>query len=270
MSIALNQLTWVARIATDVDAPPIAAISRAGITNVELMLPSDFHSAFDIASARTAELSIQLRSAGMTTSVLNLRHDNAIDLGRPLGKSHDAAIERIIQVMDLAANIGANTISITPAAVIAGDGSSVNRYEDAFGHSIRSLSVLRFEAAMRCIRIACRIGVAGFLLSPMDTRMWLDAVNSPWIGARIDPVAIASAGCPIDWLQSLGHRIVMIDYVDSASDSNALRSTSVDWPSLMRACRSNNNARQASVSTSIDDLDAAAALMHAETQRASS
>ncbi len=270
MPIASNQMTWVARIATNVDAPPFAAISRAGITNVELILPSNLHSTFDITSARIAELSIQIRNAGLFPSVLSLPYDDAIDLGRAAGKSHDAAIERIIQVMDLAASIGANTISITPAAVIASDGSSVNRYEDAFGHSTKSLSTLRFEAAMRCVRIACRIGAAGFLLSPIDTRLWLDTVNSPWVGGRIDPVAIASTGRPVDWLQSLGHRIVMIDYADMANDGESARSTSVDWPSLMRACRSNNNACQASVSSSIDDLDAAAALMQDELQRASS
>ncbi|HPF37504.1 MAG TPA: TIM barrel protein [Phycisphaerae bacterium] len=213
-------------------APPAETLQRAGIQGVELIAPSEPVGSDVPLRGFAAEPAERFRAAGLPVVALTLPADPNHHIGAPSDDLRQKAVEQVILAMDVARQIGARVVTISPGAVFNDDGEPIHRYEDVYHRALKSMIDLRFEAANRCIRIACRLASSGFLISPIDARTWIDQVNSPWIGGHFDPMRIAQVGSPADWADALGRRIFAADWPAPPTANDGALSRRVNWPDL--------------------------------------
>lgn len=212
---------------------------------------------FDAVANSIVEASHRLGVAGLAAKAIQIPSDDGCTIGASDAAVREDAARVIQETLGVAGQIGADLVTIDAGAVLSGDRKSVvNRYEDVYHYSLEVMTDLRFEAAARCIRVACRLGSRGFLVSPMDARRWLDDVNSPWVGGRIDPTFICANGCPLDWCTSLGHRLMVVDF--SAPSMSAGGVAPIDWPPLISGIGTINNDAVVVVDANPPAIDAAA------------
>ena len=83
-----------------------------------------------------------------------------------------------------------------------------------------------------------------FLVSPLETRKFVDQFHSPWIQTHFDVGNVMQYGYPQDWILTLGPRIKRVhlkDYKLSARSEQGhfadLLEGDVDWKEVMAALR---------------------------------
>ena len=106
-------------------------------------------------------------------------------------------------------------------------------HRDMTSLAYRLLHNIRFEAERCGVMIALEAGAHGHLLSPIELREVIDAVNSWAIGVCVDVNRIAIFSHPVDWIYSLGRRIHAIrinDFTDrkDAANGGALGFTTIE------------------------------------------
>ncbi|MCA9256830.1 MAG: sugar phosphate isomerase/epimerase [Phycisphaerales bacterium] len=237
-------------------APPAETLQRAGIQGIELIAPSASDVTAETLRGLAAELAERFRAVSLPVVALNLAPDSLRHIGAPSDDLRQKAIENVVLAMDVAREIGARLVTISPGAVFNDDGEPICRYEDVYHRALKSMIGLRFEAANRCIRIACRLATSGFLISPIDARTWIDQVNSPWIGGHFDPMRIAQVGTPADWAEALGRRIFAADWPTSPAANNCVSSRRMNWPDLRATLRDIRNDIIVSIDPERISLDA--------------
>lgn len=134
--------------------------------------------------------------------------------------------------------LGSDSILIVPGLVTA-DVSYDKAYDRAFA-AVKSLAPIATE-------LQIHIGIENvwnkFLLSPLETRNFIDAVGSPYVGAYFDVGNILYNGYPEQWIRILNTRIKKLhikDYKNAAAGSGSfvdLLSGDVDWPAVTDALR---------------------------------
>jgi len=87
------------------------------------------------------------------------------------------------------------------------ESSGFARYQDALNFAYQLLRAARFEAEAAGVVVAVEAAHDGCLLSPVELRELIDAVNSWVVGACLDVDRVRTVGEPIDWLTTLTHRV---------------------------------------------------------------
>lgn len=157
-----------------------------------------------------------------------------------------AAARRImVKMLELGQALGITSLLTIPGSVdVAWDPSvPVLPYDVVFSRCHEGLLGVLPE----CERTGVRIGVENvwnnFLLSPLEMRDFIDAFNSPYIGAYFDVGNVIPTGYPEQWIAILGSRIIGIhvkDYrraVGSLAGFVDLLEGDVNWPAVMAALR---------------------------------
>ncbi len=137
--------------------------------------------------------------------------------------------------------VGATSVLIVPAVV----GKSVS-YRDAWTRSQDAIAKLLPLAEELKVSLALENVWNHFLLSPMECARYIDAFNSPWIGAYLDPGNLVVHGWPEHWVECLGTRIFKIDVKDYSrkklNDEGKWKGFQVkigegdtDWPAVRKA-----------------------------------
>lgn len=263
MSNAHRPARWIVRVPATAIDEHIDLLKQYGWTDVELRLSLHDDDA-DASMCRIRDAASRLRDSDLNPTAVCVTANASQNIGVSQPSAREAACAELVSLMDLAAEIGAALVTISPAVVTHGN-DITQRYEDAYHFSLQSMIGLRFEAAARCIRIACRLGSAGFLLSPMDARLWLDEVNSPWVGGRIDPLGIAHSGCPTDWTKTLAHRIFAADFSDLSHTTDAATQRCVDWRALLRLFNAIDNDVAIAIPADEAQCNSARSLIEADT-----
>jgi hexulose-6-phosphate isomerase len=151
-----------------------------------------------------------------------------------------AAENRIQAALDQAAWLEAAVLvlpssALSPAVEALG-GAAI---DDSYHLAGESLLRLRFEAQRRAVAIACCVPGDRMLGAPLETRDFLDRINSPWVGADLD-LSPSTKRNPCDWVAVLTHRIrsVTIDELIAKSHGAAvaasLRSAAYDGYAVLR------------------------------------
>jgi len=222
MASSADKPEFVARIAPtlwrEALDPTLRDVAGSGIQSIEVMLGE---SPFDPEIALTTAARIQ-RSAqdhGLRLRGLILP-DSEFTIGASDSEKRAAGSRETLKAIELADKVGAEMVSLCPGAVrTAASGRLIDRYEDVFHQAVIELGDLRHDAARLGVRLACRVAHAAFLTSPLDVRDFLDRCNSPWIGARLNARAVGAIGVVEDWVQSLGHRLMVLE-LDDPLDGN--------------------------------------------------
>ncbi|MGB9619414.1 MAG: sugar phosphate isomerase/epimerase family protein [Armatimonadota bacterium] len=124
-----------------------------------------------------------------------------------------STVERAMEIarrsLRIARWLGADTLLVVPGTV-----TKDVPYDLAYERALSALKGLAPEAE----RLGVRIGVENvwnkFLLSPLEMRDFIDAVDSPMVGSYFDAGNVLVNGYPEHWIRILGSRIIKIHVKD--------------------------------------------------------
>ncbi len=120
-------------------------------------------------------------------------------------------------------------------------GSEVIDYEVAYDRALQGLTELAPFAESHGVIIGVENIWNKFLLSPLEMRGFIDAVNSPFVGVWLDVANMLMFGYPEQWIRILNARIKKVHFKDFRRGVNSLHgfvdllAGDVDWKAVRAA-----------------------------------
>lgn len=155
------------------------------------------------------------------------------------------AIDTAKKALRVASYLELDAMLLVPGGVGADfiPGFGVTNYESAYNNALKALR----EIAQVAEEVGVSVGVENvwnkFLLSPLEFRGFLDAVNSPRVGCYFDVGNVVLLGYPEHWIRILGKRIVRVHFKDFQKSIGTidgfcpLGKGDVDWPEVINALK---------------------------------
>lgn len=137
----------------------------------------------------------------------------------------------------------AQWLGVHSVLTVAGNVTAEVRYDVALEHALASIEDLVPTAEKHRVCLAVENVWNKFLLSPVETRDFIDQCQSEYVGAYFDIGNIILYGYPEQWIRILGRRIRMVHAKDfrtatgNATGFVMLMEGDVDWPAVMAAFR---------------------------------
>lgn len=126
-----------------------------------------------------------------------------------------SAVQFVSAQLQAASSLGAKLLNLSiPPLRRGNDGVGFARYQDALNFAYELLHRVRFEAEAAGVSVALEAATGGCFLSPIEVRELIDAVNSSAIGVCLDVERIGAIGSPLDWIDTLHHRVQAVRYTD--------------------------------------------------------
>jgi hexulose-6-phosphate isomerase len=172
-------------------------LKEIGFDGVELNSPNDL-SREDVLAARD-ETGLPIHG------VVDAVHWDK-PLSHPDPSVREEGVDGLRQALADAEAYGASTVLLVPAVV-----DKQVPYDAAYERSQSEIRKVLPDAERRGVRIALENVWNNFLLSPLEFARYIDAFDSPWIGAYFDIGNIANFGWPDQWIRILGDRILKLD-----------------------------------------------------------
>ncbi|NLO35297.1 MAG: sugar phosphate isomerase/epimerase [Clostridiaceae bacterium] len=149
----------------------------------------------------------------------------------------------VVQQLRVASWLGCDTILVLPGSVTCGFGpqAPVVPYDVAYDRSLEALHALAPVAADLGVAIGLENVWNNFLLSPLEMRSLIDAIDSPAVGAYFDVGNVLAFGYPEQWIRILGPRIRKVHIKDFRRGVGGLNgfvdllAGDVDFPAVMAA-----------------------------------
>ncbi len=145
----------------------------------------------------------------------------------------------VVETMLRAAKwLGADTMLLVPGVV-----SPEVSYDAALERALKGIRALAPLAESLGVCIGVENVWNKFLLSPVEMRDFIDACESPMVGAYVDTGNVMAYGYPEQYLRILGRRVRKIhakDFRVSAGNMDGfvmLMEGDVNWPAVMSALR---------------------------------
>ena len=195
---------------------PTAAIQRAqaaGAQGLELNVAAEGPFSLETPEPDLAALRAAAADAGIALPSLHC----GLHWKYPLTDPDPAVRRRGLAALDRSLEIGA-ALGCEVLLVVPGVVTPQVRYADAYARAQEGVAAL----ARRAADLGMRIGVENvwnrFLLSPLEMAAFIDALDSPAVGAYFDVGNVLAFGYPQDWIATLGRRIVAVHFKDYRSD----------------------------------------------------
>jgi len=154
--------------------------------------------------------------------------------------------ERVVKrTVDAAAALGAGAILVIPGVVSADfiEGCGVVPYDTVYNRAMEAIGKLAPHAEKRKVVLGLENVWNKFLLSPLETRDFVDQINSPYVGVYFDVGNVILTGHPEQWIRILGSRICRVHCKDFRRNVGnldgfvQLLEGDVDYPAVMSALR---------------------------------
>lgn len=216
--------------------------AEAGFEAVELAATPGDAIDSDGSGARCRNLAAAASGLGLRIVALAAHESGSTRLAAPGAVERAAAIDRTLRWLDRAATLGAQVLSVATVAGPRTSNASGLRHADALRHVFDALERLRFEAETRRVALGIEAAAGRLLNSPPELVDFVDRINSPSVGVVLDAAAVVSLADPVDWIETLGRRILGLRVPDDlpiAADPDAARPerARVEWPSVAEALR---------------------------------
>ena len=214
--------------------------AQAGFDGVELVVNDRGELNLATPPADVAAVLRHFRKAGLAVAALTSDLYTTHNFASPDESSRRTALETTRRLIELACRLEAPLVWLRGAVIDPSNQSDETRTEEASGYRLqatgrrvsprspepgaRSPTFVSYETALnhvfqgmmevaeqaekRGVKIAVRAAGDGFLLSPVETRNFVDRLNSPAIGVAFNLSDVARFGCPVDWLRCLGYRLL--------------------------------------------------------------
>lgn len=225
-------------------ADTFAMLADLGYDGVEIDGPTDL----PLEEVKAASAATEVALPG----VINSRHWSH-PLSSPDADTRAAGVQGMIDALETAEAIGADTVLLVPGAV----GPEVS-YAAAWERAIAGVELLLPHAERTGVRIAIENVWNNFLLSPLEAAAFIDRFDHPLLGWYLDVGNILRNGYPTDWIEVLGMRICRVDlkeYSRTKMDAEGpwkgfdveLGDGDCDWASVNAALRAIGYSGWASV-----------------------
>ena len=209
------------------------ALKELGYDGVELNSPSNV----DIGEARRASEEVGVPIHGVVDSI----HWN-VRLSDPNPEVRARGVAGLEGAVRDSHGLGGSSVLLVPGAVR--DAENENQ-EQVWERSIEGIRQVLPLASRLGIHILIENVWNGFCYihdgpedqSAEQLAAYLDAVNSPWVGAYFDIGNHQKYGRPAEWVRTLGARIVKLDVKDwgKANGFCKIGDGDVDWPAVREA-----------------------------------
>ena len=154
----------------------------------------------------------------------------------PKLKAKGMAVAR--KQIEVARAVGADTILLVVGLV-----TEDNPYNAVWERALAAMQELAQFAAELQVHIGVENVGNRFLLSPLEMRAFIDAVDSPWVGAYLDVgnVVFLRLGWPEQWIRILGSRILKVHVKDHLMAGQArvgvplLTGDTINWAEVVKA-----------------------------------
>jgi len=166
-------------------------------------------------------------------SVMNQKHW-AHPLSHPDEQVRQASIQGMLDSIETASTIGANTVLLVPAVV-----NDQITYEESYARSQEEIRKLIPRAAEKNLKISIENVWNKFLLSPIEFARYIDEFESEHVAAYFDVGNIVLYGYPQHWIRSLGSRIDKVHIKGFNADERRftylIEDCTIDWNAVMAA-----------------------------------
>ena len=147
--------------------------------------------------------------------------------------------------IDAAKVLGADTVLIIPGAVNVPflPDSPVIPYDIAYERALHAMKELAPCAEKNKITVAMENVWNGFLLSPLETRDFVDKIGSDYMKVYMDVGNVWNFGYPQQWIRILGSRIARVHVKDFKKSMGTLKGFcellegDVPYPEIMQSLR---------------------------------
>lgn len=216
-------------------------IRKAGYDGVELWLGDKPWFQLEATDTQVIGLRRKVESAGLTVSNVA----NSLDWDHPVSsrdpRVREQALRHITRQLEAAQLLGTDAI-----LVVAGLVTEEVPYNEVYQRTVDALKVLGGRAAQAGVKIGCEncCSEQRFLMSPREFGLFLDDVNSPWVGLHLDVGNIHDTGFPEQWIEIHGPRITRIHVKDVLRHRGRCGNESVytnlflgdnNWPAIRAA-----------------------------------
>nr|WP_317325072.1 sugar phosphate isomerase/epimerase family protein [uncultured Flavonifractor sp.] len=190
-----------------------------------------------LAMKRMAEdLGLEIPSVG----VWSLWENNLVSDQETIRNKAFSIVQKQIEAAHL---LGADTILVVPGYVGCSFASKPEkiRYDVAYERSQNALSRLSRDAQQAGVAIGIENVWNRFLLSPLETRRFLDEIGSDYVGMYLDVGNVIYTGYPEQWIELLAGRIKKLHMSDYRFDQAGigafvdLFAGDVDFPAVAEA-----------------------------------
>lgn len=126
--------------------------------------------------------------------------------------------------LECASVLGCESILVIPGCVNADfvAPGKVMDYERCYNRSLESVNKVKEYAAQYKVEIGLENVWNKFLLSPLEMRNFIDAVDSEWVGSYLDIGNTLYCGYPEHWISALGKRIKKVHFKDYRVEAGGL------------------------------------------------
>lgn len=217
--------------------------AEAGFEGLEFCVAAEGDVALDSTDKQLAEVRRAAADAGVELPSLAswlVWENNLV--------SDDAAVRErartiIRRQIDVAHELGAGTVLVVPGYVGVDfvSPSVPVSYDAAWDRALEAVSELAGHAQQAGVRIGVENVWNKFLLSPLEMRAFVDAVDHPGVGVYFDIGNALLTGYPEQWIRILGERIFAVhvkDYRRSPGGFDSfvdLLAGDVDFPAVNQA-----------------------------------
>ncbi|GAA3400879.1 sugar phosphate isomerase/epimerase family protein [Paenibacillus hodogayensis] len=223
----------------------IRLAKRAGFDGIELALAETGELSLESGTKQLAELRSVADGEGIEIASLASGLGWSYALTSTSETNRQKAIDIVKRQLEVAAELKADTILVVPGHVGVDfmPGTEVTEYDVAYDNALEALQRLAPEAEAAGVSIGVENVWNKFLLSPLETRNFLDSIGSPYVGAYLDIGNTLLNGYPEHWIKILNSRIKKVhfkDYRRSGAGLSAfvdLLAGDVDYPLVTQKLR---------------------------------
>ncbi|MEF9973087.1 MAG: sugar phosphate isomerase/epimerase family protein [Clostridia bacterium] len=197
-------------------------VKKAGYDGVELVLSEEGSLNMHASDQTLREMRAMVEGEGLKISSVGAwniwEHNMAGEDAREAQRARDIVKKQI----DCAAAFGADAVLVVPGWVGTPFAPGIVRYDVAYDNAQKALFQLEPHARAAGVAMAVENVWNKLLLSPIEFRGFLDAIDSPFVGAYFDVGNIIYVGYPEQWIEILGSRIKRLHFCDCRFDQAGL------------------------------------------------
>lgn len=240
MKKGLNAWTFPNSITMD---KRIELTAKAGYDGFECLYEKEGFIGMNSTDAELRDIRKRAEDLGLVIPSIVGAHYEGLTLGTGDAAQAAEMRERVKRMLHAGSVLGADTALI----VVGGVGSTVDnpygQYDVVYDNALANMKLLAQTAADEGVKMGIEPVWNKFLLSPLELRGFIDAIDSPSVGAYFDTGNVMIWGFPEQWIRILGKRIFKCHFKDFRRSVGTgggfvdLLAGDVDFPQVMAAFR---------------------------------
>ena len=208
---------------------------EAGYESIELVFSEDKDLNVEMNAAELAQVKSRCQEAKVEiASVIAWYNERGNLLSRDRGQ-RELCCKSLARSLEIAGALGVDAVLLHP-----GQRSAEGTYQQAFNDLCSALKEMAELAAQNKTAIGVENVWNKFMLSPMEARSLVEAVDSDWVGIYLDTANMMAYGHPEHWIRALGSAIKKVHFKDFNRREHRfvhLMDGDTDWPTIMAELR---------------------------------